>query len=87
MGTCAKSTERRQSGLLCEGSRARRSVSFKAACTPFRRILAKYAACYNDVRTHVSLGKDAPYTRQIERFGDIVAHPILAVLHHRYARI
>jgi Integrase core domain len=52
-----------------------------------RRILAKYAAYYNDVRTHVSLGKDAPYTRQIERFGDIVAHPILAGLHHRYARI
>ena len=42
---------------------------------------------YNEVRTHVSLGKDAPYTRQIERFGDIVAHPILGGLHHRYARI
>src|SRR2546425_9478710 len=52
-----------------------------------RRILAKYAAYYNDVRTHVSLGKDAPYTRQIERFGDIIAHPILGGLHHRYARI
>jgi transposase InsO family protein len=52
-----------------------------------RRILAKYAAYYNDVRTHVSLGKDAPYTRPIERSGDIVAHPILGGLHHRYARI
>jgi hypothetical protein len=30
-----------------------------------RRILAKYVAYYNDVRTHVSLGKDAPYTRAI----------------------
>src|SRR5437588_11552723 len=69
MGTCAKSTERRQSGLLCEGSRARRSISFKAACTPLRRVLAKYAAYHNDVRTHVSLGKDAPCTRQIEPFG------------------
>ena len=52
-----------------------------------RRILAKYATYYNEVRTHVSLGKDAPYTRPIERFGDIVAHPILGGLHHRYAQI
>jgi hypothetical protein len=52
-----------------------------------RRILAKYTTYYNEVRTHVSLGKDAPYTRQIERFGDIVAYPILGGLHHRYARI
>jgi hypothetical protein len=52
-----------------------------------RRILAKYATYYNKVRTHVSLGKDAPYTRPIERFGDIVAYPILGGLHHRYARI
>ena len=52
-----------------------------------RRILAKYAICYNEVRTHVSLGKDTPCTRPIERFGDIVAYPILGGLHHRYARI
>jgi transposase InsO family protein len=52
-----------------------------------RRILAKYATYYNEVRTHVSLGKDAPCTRAIERFGRIVACPILGGLHHRYARI
>ena len=52
-----------------------------------RRILAKYAIYYNEVRTHVSLGKGAPCTRSIERFGDVVAHPILGGLHHRYARI
>jgi hypothetical protein len=52
-----------------------------------RRILAKCATYYNEMRTHVSLRKDAPYTRPIERFGDIVAHPILGGLHHRYARI
>ena len=52
-----------------------------------RRILAKYAIYYNEMRTDVSLGKDAPYTRPIERFGDVVAHPILGGLHHRYARI
>ena len=52
-----------------------------------RRILAKYATYYNEVRTHVSLRKDAPLTRPIERFGDIIAQPILGGLHHRYARI
>jgi hypothetical protein len=52
-----------------------------------RRILAKYATYYNEVRTHVSLGKDAPCRRPVERFGDIVAYPVLGGLHHRYARI
>ncbi len=51
-----------------------------------RRILSKYARYYNEVRTHVSLGKDAPYTRPIERYGNIIAHSILGGLHHRYAR-
>jgi len=46
-----------------------------------RRILSKYASYYNEVRTH------APCTRPIERFGDIIAQPILGGLHHRYARI
>ena len=41
-----------------------------------RRILSKYARYYNEVRTHVSLGKDAPYTRSIERYGNIIGHPI-----------
>ena len=45
-----------------------------------RRILAKFAAYYNNARTHVSLGKDAPYTRPIERFGTVVAHAILGGL-------
>jgi Integrase core domain len=31
-----------------------------------RRILVKYATYYNAMRTHVSLGKDAPRTRLIE---------------------
>jgi transposase InsO family protein len=52
-----------------------------------RRILSNYASYYNEVRTHLSLGKDTPYTRPIERFGDIIAQPILGGLHHRYARI
>jgi transposase InsO family protein len=52
-----------------------------------RRILSKYASYYNEVRTHLALGKDAPSTRPVERFGDIIAQPILGGLHHRYARI
>jgi transposase InsO family protein len=52
-----------------------------------RRVLSKYAAHYNTGRTHIALGKDAPCRRPIERFGDIVAYPILGGLHHRYARI
>jgi len=39
------------------------------------------------IRHENSLGKDAPCTRAIERLGDIVAHPILGGLHHRYARV
>jgi hypothetical protein len=52
-----------------------------------RRILAGYAVYYNEMRTHVSLGKDAPFKRRIERHGDIVAYPVLGGLSHRYARI
>jgi transposase InsO family protein len=60
-------------------------IVFSAA--HLRRILAKYATYYNEVRTHVSLGKDAPCVRPIERFGNIIAQPILGGLHHRYGRI
>src|SRR5450759_3970992 len=52
-----------------------------------RRILAKFSAYYNGWRPRVSLGKDAPDGRPIDRFGDIVAHAILGRLHHWYARI
>jgi hypothetical protein len=55
-------------------------IVFNAA--HLRRNLAKYASYYNEVRTHVSLGKDAPCRRPIERFGAIVSYPILGGLHH-----
>ncbi len=51
-----------------------------------RRILKSYADYYNRVRTHRSLNKDAPVTRQIQRIGNIKSHAILGGLHHRYAR-
>jgi transposase InsO family protein len=52
-----------------------------------RRILKSYATYYNETRTHLSLGKDAPTGRSIERYGEITALPILGGLHHRYCRI
>ena len=52
-----------------------------------RRILSKYACSYNEVRTHLALRKDAPCRRPIERFGDIIAQPILGGLHHWYTRV
>ncbi len=51
------------------------------------RILRKYAAYYNELRTHRSLNKDAPIHRAIQRRGDIVSAPILGGLHHHYCRI
>jgi transposase InsO family protein len=52
-----------------------------------RQILSAYAAYYNEVRTHLALGKDAPLGRAIQRSGVIVAIPILSGLHHQYVRI
>jgi transposase InsO family protein len=52
-----------------------------------RQILRKFSTYYNRWRPHISLGKDAPSGRPIERFGNIVAYAILGGLHHRYARI
>jgi transposase InsO family protein len=52
-----------------------------------RQILSCYAAYYNEVRTHLALGKDAPLGRAVQRSGTIVAIPILSGLHHHYVRI
>jgi transposase InsO family protein len=52
-----------------------------------RRILTKYAAYYNELRTHRSLDKDTPIHRAIQRRGDIASVPILGGLHHHYCRI
>src|SRR5213083_2204741 len=52
-----------------------------------RRILTKYAAYYNELRTHRSLNKDAPVRRAIQHVGRIVSAPVLGGLHHQYCRI
>jgi transposase InsO family protein len=51
-----------------------------------RRVLKSYADYYNNFRTHRSLNKDAPVTRQIQQIGSIKSHAILGGLHHHYAR-
>jgi transposase InsO family protein len=52
-----------------------------------RRILAAYASYYNSFRTHLSLSKDAPVHRPIQRLGQLAARPILGGLHQQYCRI
>ena len=52
-----------------------------------RRILAAYAGYYNELRTHLSLDKDSPDHRPVQRFGQLATRPILGGLHHQYCRI
>ena len=42
---------------------------------------------YNGVRTHLSLNKDAPVFRPVQRTGVISSRAILGGLHHYYARV
>jgi Integrase core domain len=51
------------------------------------RVLKAYAAYYNGFRTHLSLGKDAPTGRPVNRLGQLVVRPILGGLNHQYCRI
>ena len=52
-----------------------------------RRILAAYTDYYNSFRTHLSLDKDLPAHRPIQRLGQLAARPIRGGLHHQYRRI
>ena len=45
-----------------------------------RQILSSYVAYYNQVRTHLALGKDTPLGRTVQQSGVIVAIPILSGL-------
>jgi hypothetical protein len=51
-----------------------------------RQILSSYAAYYNEIRTHLALGKDAPLGRTVRSTGVVVAIPVLSELHHHYVR-
>ena len=51
------------------------------------RVLQKYAAYYNEARTHLSLDRNSPSPRIVETgVGDVVGIPHLGGLHHRYTR-
>jgi transposase InsO family protein len=52
-----------------------------------RHMLVLYMEYYNNVRTHLSLSKDAPVPRAVQAVGSIGANPILGGLHHHYVRI
>ena len=52
-----------------------------------RQILTLYASYYNGSRTHLSLRKDAPLGRAVQRYGTIAVTSVLSGLHHRYGRI
>ena len=52
-----------------------------------RHILMSYMDYYNEVRTHLSLSKDAPVQRRIHSAGRVTAPPLLGGLHHQYVRI
>jgi hypothetical protein len=53
------------------------------------RVLKSHFACYHRSRTHLSLGKDAPDTREAcpSGMGEIVELPEVGGLHHRYERL
>jgi len=52
-----------------------------------RRILAAYTGYYSELRTHLSLDKDTPNRRPVQRRGHLTARPILGGLHHQYRRM
>ena len=52
-----------------------------------RHLLLSYMKYYNGTRTHLALEKDAPFSRAVERAGQILCRPILGGLHHQYVRI
>ena len=54
---------------------------------PGCHLLLSYMTYYNGARTHLSLEKDAPFSRAVERAGQILCRPILGGLHHKYVRI
>ena len=53
-----------------------------------RRILRSYFGYYHRTRTHLSVDKDAPYTRpaQLPAMGTVIQIAEVGGLHHRYER-
>lgn len=51
-----------------------------------RKLLRRYVQYYNGYRTHLSLAKDTPEGRAVQRIGPIKSLPQLGGLHHAYIR-
>jgi transposase InsO family protein len=52
-----------------------------------RHLLDSYQKYYNEVRTHLSLEKDAPIPRDTCELGRVLSMPVLGGLHHQYVRV
>ena len=52
-----------------------------------RHLLNSYQRYYNEVRTHLSLQKDAPISRAVRSAGRVIPVPLLGGLHHQYVRV
>jgi hypothetical protein len=52
-----------------------------------RHLLVSYQKYYNEVRTHLSLQKDAPVRREVRGTGRVLPMPLLGGLHHHYVRV
>jgi Integrase core domain len=52
-----------------------------------RHVLASYQKYHNEVRTHLSLQKDAPVRRDVCRTGRVRSSPMLGGVHHQYVRV
>jgi len=51
------------------------------------RVLKNYASYYNQVRTHLSLDKNAADFRRPQKLGPIACISVLGGLHHQYVRV
>ena len=69
----------------CEGFCLDHLIVFDEA--QLRSVLRNYASYYNQVRTHLSLDKNASNFRRPQKIGRIAAIPILGGLHHQYVRV
>jgi transposase InsO family protein len=52
-----------------------------------RHLLGSYQRYYNEVRTHLSLMKDAPFPRDVHGAGRVLSLAVLGGLHHQYVRV
>ncbi len=76
IGSIRRARSRRRTNHICLDH----VIIFNAA--HLRRGLKAYAKYYNEARPHLSLGTDAPITRNIMSFGVIKSAPHLGGLHH-----